>query len=120
MSQSTLSLLKRELRDGQLQSLLGNSSLMTSSSNTAPPDPLLSSFIYNSLGPSSLKDSQPQISDPEIVECKKVSKKTVDGYVHHLSILLQNFKIFSKCYLSQTIFLLSELWKNIFNICHYS
>lgn len=43
-SRSTLSFLKRELRDGTLQSLLGGSSCVVSSSNTAP-DPLLSSFI---------------------------------------------------------------------------
>jgi hypothetical protein len=43
-SHSTLSLLKRELREGTLQSLLGNSSCIVSSS-TAAPDPLLSSFI---------------------------------------------------------------------------
>ncbi|XP_010259423.1 PREDICTED: protein DEHYDRATION-INDUCED 19 homolog 3-like [Nelumbo nucifera] len=45
-SHSTLSLLRKELREGNLQSLLGGSSYVVSSSNTAP-DPLLSSFIYN-------------------------------------------------------------------------
>lgn len=43
-SHSTLSLLKRELREGTLQSLLGGSSNMLSSSTLAA-DPLLSSFI---------------------------------------------------------------------------
>lgn len=43
-SHSTLSLLKRELREGNLHSLLGGSSCIVSSSNAAP-DPLLSSFI---------------------------------------------------------------------------
>ncbi|KAE8705575.1 Protein DEHYDRATION-INDUCED 19-like protein 3 [Hibiscus syriacus] len=42
-SHSTLSLLRKELREGNLQSLFG-SSYMVSSSNSAP-DPLLSSFI---------------------------------------------------------------------------
>ncbi|KAJ6917839.1 protein DEHYDRATION-INDUCED 19 [Populus alba x Populus x berolinensis] len=41
---STLSLLRKELREGNLQSLLGGSSCIVSSSNSAP-DPLLSSFI---------------------------------------------------------------------------
>ncbi|KAF9669870.1 hypothetical protein SADUNF_Sadunf13G0009500 [Salix dunnii] len=41
---STLSLLRKELREGNLQSLLGGSSCVVSSSNSAP-DPLLSSFI---------------------------------------------------------------------------
>ncbi|KAF8401397.1 hypothetical protein HHK36_012335 [Tetracentron sinense] len=44
-SHSTLSILRKELRDVNLQSLLGGSSIV-SSSNTAP-DPLLSSFMYN-------------------------------------------------------------------------
>ncbi|KEH24496.1 putative protein dehydration-induced 19 [Medicago truncatula] len=43
-SYSTLSLLRKELREGNLQSLLGGSSRIVSSSNVAP-DPLLSSFI---------------------------------------------------------------------------
>ncbi|CAI9103481.1 OLC1v1001973C3 [Oldenlandia corymbosa var. corymbosa] len=43
-SHSTLSLLRRELRDGNLQSLFGGSSCIVSSSSAAP-DPLLSSFI---------------------------------------------------------------------------
>ncbi|KAG5549047.1 hypothetical protein RHGRI_014425 [Rhododendron griersonianum] len=43
-SHSTLSLLRKELREGNLQSLFGGSSRIASSTNTAP-DPLLSSFI---------------------------------------------------------------------------
>ncbi|KAL2492010.1 Protein DEHYDRATION-INDUCED [Abeliophyllum distichum] len=43
-SHSTLSLLRRELREGNLHSLFGGSSCVVSSSNAAP-DPLLSSFI---------------------------------------------------------------------------
>lgn len=43
-SHSTLSLLRKELREGNLQSLFGGSSCIVSSSNAAP-DPLLSSFI---------------------------------------------------------------------------
>ncbi|KAK8633577.1 hypothetical protein V6N13_014422 [Hibiscus sabdariffa] len=43
-SHSTLSLLRKELREGNLQSLLGGSSCVAPSSNSAP-DPLLSSFI---------------------------------------------------------------------------
>ena len=59
-SHSTLSLLKRELREGNLQSLFGGSSCIVSSSNAAP-DPLLSSFImpmdYESVPPHSSADS---------------------------------------------------------------
>lgn len=43
-SHSTLSLLRKELREGNLQSLFGGSSCIVSSSNVAA-DPLLSSFI---------------------------------------------------------------------------
>lgn len=43
-SYSTLSLLRKELREGNLQSLFGGSQCIVSSSNAAP-DPLLSSFI---------------------------------------------------------------------------
>ncbi|KAL4303755.1 hypothetical protein GQ457_10G013140 [Hibiscus cannabinus] len=43
-SHSTLSLLKKELREGNLQSLFGGSPCIVSSSNSAS-DPLLSSFI---------------------------------------------------------------------------
>ncbi|XP_042049718.1 protein DEHYDRATION-INDUCED 19 homolog 3-like isoform X2 [Salvia splendens] len=61
-SHSTLSLLKRELREGNLQSLFGGSSCIVSSS-IAAPDPLLSSFIlpmvedYESVPPHSSADS---------------------------------------------------------------
>lgn len=44
-SSSTLSLLRRELREGTLQSLFGGSSYVGSSNSE--PDPLLSSFMYN-------------------------------------------------------------------------
>ncbi|KAK2645092.1 hypothetical protein Ddye_020287 [Dipteronia dyeriana] len=47
-SNSTISMLRKELRDGNLQSLLGGSSYLLSSSNNTEPDPLLSSFIFNS------------------------------------------------------------------------
>lgn len=45
-SNLTFSMLKKELRDGNLQSLLRASQSLVSSSN-AEPDPLLSSFMYN-------------------------------------------------------------------------
>lgn len=57
-SHSTLSLLRRELREGTLQSLLGGSSNMPSSTNVAP-DPLLSSFILPVAG--NLSSSQPSL-----------------------------------------------------------
>ncbi|KAL5785119.1 hypothetical protein ACOSQ2_007511 [Xanthoceras sorbifolium] len=47
-SNSTFSILRKELREGNLQSFLGGSSCLVSSSNNTEPDPLLSSFIFNS------------------------------------------------------------------------
>ncbi|KAK9079529.1 hypothetical protein SSX86_001201 [Deinandra increscens subsp. villosa] len=44
---STFSVLKKELREGNLHSLLGGSSFMGQSSVNTEPDPLLSSFMYN-------------------------------------------------------------------------
>ncbi|KAJ6798628.1 protein DEHYDRATION-INDUCED 19-like protein 2-like [Iris pallida] len=61
-SHSTLSFLRRELHDGNLQSLLGGSSYMVAPSSAAP-DPLLSSFITNLPVPDMLKDVQPEILD---------------------------------------------------------
>ncbi|XP_008450583.1 protein DEHYDRATION-INDUCED 19 homolog 3 isoform X2 [Cucumis melo] len=61
-SHSTLSLLRKELQDGNLQSLFGGSSCLFTSSNAAP-DPLLSSFIlpladdYGSVQPHLLAES---------------------------------------------------------------
>jgi len=57
-SYSTLSLLRKELREGNLQSLLGGSSYILSSSNAAP-DPLLSSFILPVADEFSSSQSQP-------------------------------------------------------------
>lgn len=45
-SNLTFSMLRKELRDGNLQSLLRGSQSLVSSSNSEP-DPLLSSFMYN-------------------------------------------------------------------------
>ncbi|KAL8245037.1 hypothetical protein R6Q59_011295 [Mikania micrantha] len=46
-SNSSFSVLKKELREGNLHSLLGSSSFMGQSSVNMEPDPLLSSFMYN-------------------------------------------------------------------------
>ncbi|XP_065863778.1 protein DEHYDRATION-INDUCED 19 homolog 4-like [Euphorbia lathyris] len=62
-SNTAFSLLRKELREGSLQSLLGGSSCYISSSN-AEPDPLLSSFIFN---PPSM-DEPLSIKPPSSVE----------------------------------------------------
>ncbi|PIN04236.1 hypothetical protein CDL12_23222 [Handroanthus impetiginosus] len=63
-SHSTLSLLRRELREGNLQSLFGGSSCVVSSNNTAP-DPLLSSFIL------------PMVEDYESVPSHSTAESTL-------------------------------------------
>ncbi|XP_043722135.1 protein DEHYDRATION-INDUCED 19 homolog 3-like isoform X3 [Telopea speciosissima] len=74
-SHSTLSLLRKELREGNLQSLLGGSSFAVSSSNTAP-DPLLSSFIYNMQISDESESVQPH-SSAKASSAKKSSEETL-------------------------------------------
>ncbi|XP_009777963.1 protein DEHYDRATION-INDUCED 19 homolog 4 [Nicotiana tabacum] len=64
---SALSILRRELREGNLQSILGGSSRLVSSSTT-DPDPLLSSFIHNTPLANEIPDVQP-------LPCTKQSSK---------------------------------------------
>lgn len=64
---SALSILRRELREGNLQSILGGSSRLISSSTT-DPDPLLSSFIHNTPLANEIPDVQP-------LSCTKLSSK---------------------------------------------
>ncbi|CAI8615384.1 unnamed protein product [Vicia faba] len=84
-SYSTLSLLRKELREGNLQSLLGGSSFTLSSSNAAP-DPLLSSFILPVADELSSSESQPNFltgtrqsrkSSDETLSKKKVETPTL-------------------------------------------
>ncbi|XP_048324399.1 protein DEHYDRATION-INDUCED 19 homolog 3 isoform X1 [Ziziphus jujuba] len=68
-SHSTLSLLRKELREGNLQSLFGGSSCIVSSSNVAP-DPLLSSFILP------MSDDYVSVQPPFSTETSSVKKST--------------------------------------------
>lgn len=72
-SYSTLSLLRKELREGNLQSLFGGSSYLVSLSSAAA-DPLLSSFILPTAD--ELVSSQPQFP----LETRS-TKKNSDGIV---------------------------------------
>ncbi|KAL1359090.1 protein DEHYDRATION-INDUCED 19 homolog 7 [Arachis hypogaea] len=56
-SSSTFSILRKELREGALQSLLGGSSFISSSNSE--PDPLLSSFIFNPVLSDESESAQP-------------------------------------------------------------
>ena len=79
-SHSTLSMLRRELREGNLQSLFGGSSCIVSS-NSAAPDPLLSSFI---LPMAEDYGSHQSHSSTETVTVKKSSSEvTAERYCLH-------------------------------------
>lgn len=94
---STLSLLRKELREGNLQSLLGGSSYIVSSSNAAA-DPLLSSFILPVADEFASSQSHPNFLT-ETRQSKKSSDETVTKqYVYFifqfLSFFLESFSFF--------------------------
>ncbi|KAL7237594.1 hypothetical protein ACSBR2_003822 [Camellia fascicularis] len=76
-SHSTLSLLRRELREGNLQSLFGGSSCIVSSTNAAP-DPLLSSFILPMVDDFGSVRSH---SSAESISVKKITNENVSERV---------------------------------------
>ncbi|KAL6293060.1 hypothetical protein ACE6H2_001202 [Prunus campanulata] len=73
-SNSTFSLLRKELREGSLQALLGGSSFLVSSNTEA--DPLLSSFIYN---PPTVDEDVSAQPDP-LVETSFVKESTKEEF----------------------------------------
>ncbi|KAI3786741.1 hypothetical protein L1987_40649 [Smallanthus sonchifolius] len=74
---STLSLLRRELREGNLQSLFGGSSYLAQSANVAP-DPLLSSFILPIGG--DLGGAQSNSSVEAVAVTKSTSEQASERY----------------------------------------
>lgn len=79
-SYSTLSLLRKEVREGHLRSFFGGSSSVVSSYNTAP-DPLLSSFMYNSPLADASKILEPRRLDKGSSVSKSSKKKVAERYV---------------------------------------
>lgn len=75
---STLSLLRKELRDGNLQALLGGSSYMVPPSNAAP-DPFLSSLIYAIPSEDSSKNTQPESMDDVNLVNKDLDDKVLES-----------------------------------------
>ncbi|KAF9673210.1 hypothetical protein SADUNF_Sadunf10G0000500 [Salix dunnii] len=73
---SAFSILRKELREGSLQSLLGGSSCFVSSSNTEP-DPLLSPFIFNPPGFDEVLNTKPLSS----VEASSVKGSASDEFL---------------------------------------
>ncbi|KAJ6897734.1 drought-responsive family protein [Populus alba x Populus x berolinensis] len=76
---SAFSILRKELREGSLQSLLGGSSCFVSSSNTEP-DPLLSPFIFNPPG----FDEAPNAKPLSSVEASSVQGSTTEEFLESL------------------------------------
>ncbi|XP_019263558.1 PREDICTED: protein DEHYDRATION-INDUCED 19 homolog 4-like [Nicotiana attenuata] len=74
VSNSTLSILRKELREGSLQSILRGSSHLVSSSTT-DPDPLLSSFINSS----ALVDEPPEVQPLSPAKTYSTQESTVDN-----------------------------------------
>lgn len=83
-SHSTLSLLRKELREGNLQSLFGGSSRIVSSTNVAP-DPLLSSFILP------MADDFGSLQLHSSAETVSVKKRTNEYVSERLDCILCNF-----------------------------
>lgn len=74
-SNSTFSILRKELRDGNLQSLFGGSSCIVSS-NTEP-DPLLSSFINNAL----IVDETQSVQSRSLVEASLIKESSKEDFL---------------------------------------
>ncbi|CAN1281354.1 Protein DEHYDRATION-INDUCED 19 homolog 7 [Linum perenne] len=72
-SNSTFSILRKELRDGSLQSLLGGSSYFVPSTD---PDPLLSSFMFSP----SVVDEPHSVLPTSSVETSPVKESTIEDY----------------------------------------
>lgn len=95
-SHSTLTLLRRELREGNLQSLFGGSSYVVSSTSVAP-DPLLSSFI---LPMADDFGSAPSHSSAESPNTKKSTNESVlERYYLFTCLFPSNYGMlrFSSC-----------------------
>lgn len=93
MSQSSLSLLKKELRGGHLQSLLRECSL-TAPPPSAAPDPLLSSFISNLPTKHSTEGVQLQATGEGSQPSKKLDHRVVTRCE---SLTLAQFSLMLSC-----------------------
>jgi len=88
-SHSTLSLLRKELREGNLQALLGGSSCAVPPSNAAS-DPFLSSLIYTLPMADSSREIQPECLAEESLVNNSSDVKSVERY--------ENFVLLVKCF----------------------
>ncbi|KAJ6812629.1 protein DEHYDRATION-INDUCED 19-like protein 2-like isoform X1 [Iris pallida] len=84
-SHSTLSLLRKELREGNIQALLGGSSYTIAPPSNAAPDPLLSSLIYSLPVADSSRDVQPESLGEDSLVSKTSDVKVVESVEPTLS-----------------------------------
>ena len=80
-SHSLLSLLRKDLRDGSLQSFLGGSSYVSNPPPAAAPDPFLSSLICSLPVAEPSKDFHSDSSDKTFLLNKFPDEKTLERYV---------------------------------------
>lgn len=79
-SSLTFSLLRKELREGYVQALLGGSSF--SVSGNSEPDPLLSSFIYNAPPVDQRVGIEPDPSDEACLVKDKSKEELPERFAH--------------------------------------
>lgn len=98
-SHTMLSLLRKDLREGNLQALLGGSSYMAPPP-AAAPDPFISSLIYTLPLDEPSKDAQPESFDEGSLVSKSSDKEVVERYdVFSLSFTLHGaYLIFIWCW----------------------
>lgn len=82
-SGSTITMLRRELREGALQSLLGGSSFIASSNSE--PDPLLSSFMFSPL----VADESSSATPPASIQGALVKESSKDYFLERKPKQLQ-------------------------------
>lgn len=80
VSRTMLSLLRKDLREGNLQALLGGSSYIAPPPPIAAPDPFISSLIYTLPLDESSKDAQSDSLDEGNIASKNSEEKVVERY----------------------------------------
>ncbi|RRT62978.1 hypothetical protein BHE74_00039058 [Ensete ventricosum] len=80
VSRTMLSLLRKDLREGNLQALLGGSSYIAPPPPMATPDPFISSLIYTLPMDESSKDAQSDSLDEGNIVSKNSEEKVVERY----------------------------------------
>ncbi|KAJ8467575.1 hypothetical protein OPV22_030127 [Ensete ventricosum] len=85
VSRTMLSLLRKDLREGNLQALLGGSSYIAPPPPMATPDPFISSLIYTLPMDESSKDAQSDSLDEGNIVSKNSEEKVVERVEPSLS-----------------------------------